>query len=579
MNKKEFRLIVYITVLTVFVVTITAILFVLDFYIVKQKRKELNAACDIYINLYKEGKKEELKKALSASKYQNVKISVFTEEAALQEVLYIPDSMSQSPKYSIKDDEDFHIAKNSGVGFNRYIPIRGNISLTRKIEGSPNLYLRITATRDGIWRSFGIIVVIIGVVLFIGIFTSSYIARGKTFEGALNSFRKIEQSLNVLKTDSEFANIVIDKEDPKGLQELHTSINEVGQLLAKNISATKASDERSTFILNNMSQAFFGINRKGRILLSNSAAAKLVKQNIVPGDEMQKFLTPEGAKSFDEVLRFKKEVRTELEIANTVCKVDMIFFEPIKMGDSDLELHGMLLATNIDSAKKAEILKDEFFVNASHELKTPMTAIKGYSEILSKNVKTKIQKKCSDEIAINIERLENLTNNMFDFSHIDEMSEKLLKDKETIDVRECVLSLFKTLGIYAQDKNVQLEVVGEGSIFANYDVLKNILENLIKNAIKYNKKDGVVKVEIHDQPKYLIINVKDTGIGLTEEEQSRVFERFYTADKSERLKDFDMRSTGLGLSIVKKLVELLKGEIDLTSEKNVGTNIRVKIPR
>lgn len=224
--------------------------------------------------------------------------------------------------------------------------------------------------------------------------------------------------------------------------------------------------------------------------------------------------------------------------------------------------------TDILSAAKA---RQDFSANVSHELKTPLTAISGYAELIEAGmVDEEKQKHFIQEIRKNAQRLLSLINDIIRLSELDRTDSQSTFDK--FDLNEIVLECMEALDVNAKNRQVTLEYTGEKcNICGSKEMMRELTDNLVQNAIRYNKPNGSVRVEVHggDQPRLV---VKDNGIGIPADEQQRIFERFYRVDKS---RSKATGGTGLGLAIVKHIVEIHDAKLSLESELGQGTTITV----
>lgn len=224
--------------------------------------------------------------------------------------------------------------------------------------------------------------------------------------------------------------------------------------------------------------------------------------------------------------------------------------------------------TDILSAAKA---RQDFSANVSHELKTPLTAISGYAELIEAGmVDEEKQKHFIQEIRKNAQRLLSLINDIIRLSELDRTDSQSTFDK--FDLNEIVLECMEALDVNAKNRQVTLEYTGEKcNICGSKEMMRELTDNLVQNAIRYNKPNGSVWVEVHggDLPRLV---VKDNGIGIPADEQQRIFERFYRVDKS---RSKATGGTGLGLAIVKHIVEIHDAKLSLESELGQGTTITV----
>ena len=231
-----------------------------------------------------------------------------------------------------------------------------------------------------------------------------------------------------------------------------------------------------------------------------------------------------------------------------------------------------ILISDVTELKKAEGIRSEFTANVSHELKTPLTAISGYAELIEHGMSGENTERFASEIHKNAARLLTLINDIIQLSQLDGGK----KDVEYRDLdlfplaRECV----DMLQMNAQKQNVTIRVQGgEAPVFADKQLMEELIYNLCDNAIRYNKKDGTVTVTAGIENGHTFLSVKDTGIGISAEHQERVFERFYRVDKS---RSKATGGTGLGLAIVKHIVAQHGAKLTLESEQGKGTEIRVE---
>lgn len=220
-------------------------------------------------------------------------------------------------------------------------------------------------------------------------------------------------------------------------------------------------------------------------------------------------------------------------------------------------------------------LRQEFTANVSHELKTPLTAISGYAELIESGMISSDEeiRRMAGEIHSNSGRLITLINDVIRLSELDEEQEETLQRVPLSVVAE---SSVKMLQINAQKHRVTLNFEGEDVyVWGTRQMVDEVVYNLCDNAIRYNKENGSVTVRVKNQNHHAILTVEDTGIGIPEEYQERIFERFYRVDKS---RSKSTGGTGLGLAIVKHLLVRLKGELSLVSRPGEGTTITIGFP-
>ncbi len=234
-------------------------------------------------------------------------------------------------------------------------------------------------------------------------------------------------------------------------------------------------------------------------------------------------------------------------------------------------LSEMLRAQHTDILAAAKARQD-FTANVSHELKTPLTAISGYAELLEGGmVGEEKQKHFYQEIRKNADRLLALINDIIKLSELDRVDHGISLEK--IDLYEVAHECVNELSVNARLKDINIAIEGkESAIHGNRELIKELIENLVQNAIRYNNPGGKVLVSVNTRDNFTCLIVKDNGIGIPAADQQRVFERFYRVDKS---RSKATGGTGLGLAIVKHIVEIHDAKIELDSAPGVGTTITV----
>ncbi len=226
--------------------------------------------------------------------------------------------------------------------------------------------------------------------------------------------------------------------------------------------------------------------------------------------------------------------------------------------------------------KREKKIRQEFFDNASHELKTPLTSIRGYGELLKSGVvndPTQAQE-CIERILKETNHMTALITDILMISRLE--GNDVVEEKVDIPLRISVEEVRKSLEPMAQENHVFLEAQAEDcDVHMSQKHLEQLLTNLISNAIKYNREDGTVDVFLKSEGHRLVLSVEDSGIGISKEDQKHIFERFYRVDKGRSRK---IGGTGLGLAIVKHIVRYYNGTIDVFSRENIGTKMTVTLP-
>lgn len=224
---------------------------------------------------------------------------------------------------------------------------------------------------------------------------------------------------------------------------------------------------------------------------------------------------------------------------------------------------------NILAAAK---MRQDFTASVSHELKTPLTAISGYAELIENKMVTEGQSvSFAGEIRKNAERLLTLINDIIRLSELDQTEFAI--GLENVDLYDLAEECIESLKVNADRREVEFVFEGKSClVHGNKDMLREVIENLCENAIRYNNAGGKVKLFVGEENKIPVLVVTDNGIGIPKEHQERVFERFYRVDKS---RSKETGGTGLGLAIVKHIVAIHEAKIELESEVGKGTSIKI----
>ena len=225
---------------------------------------------------------------------------------------------------------------------------------------------------------------------------------------------------------------------------------------------------------------------------------------------------------------------------------------------------------------KSARMRQDFTANVSHELKTPLTSISGYSELIENGMATDDDiRRFAKEIHKNSSRLLTLINDIIRLSELDVTD--VSRSFEPINLYPIAETCVNMLQINAEKHKVSLSFEGEhAEVMSTKEMMEELLYNLCDNAIRYNNENGTVHVALKEEADKVVLSVKDTGIGIPKDHQERVFERFYRVDKS---RSKSTGGTGLGLAIVKHIVVQSNAEIELHSEKGIGTEIKIIFPK
>lgn len=338
------------------------------------------------------------------------------------------------------------------------------------------------------------------------------------------------------------------------------------------IDTARRQQEEFSIITENMQEGLVVIDRYTMILSGNSSVWKLFHVNEPKSGESVYVLN--RSEEFQSIIA--KALAGKHNEA--VLKVDgsdiHVVANPV-MRENQVE-GAVLLLVNVTEKLEREKLRREFSANVSHELKTPLTSISGFVEIIQDGyVKEEDIRAFAGRIYKEAQRLITLVEDVIRISQLDE-GEVPYEWTET-DLYETAKNVFGILSEAAKKQDVHLYIEGDRiKLHTVPNILEEVLFNICDNAIKYNKQGGSVCIRLTENEDNVCISVQDNGVGIPKEDQSRVFERFYRVDKSHSK---EIGGTGLGLSIVKHGVSFLGGEVELESTPGQGTEITVSFPK
>ncbi|MBY0124053.1 two-component system histidine kinase PnpS [Bacillus sp. S/N-304-OC-R1] len=361
-------------------------------------------------------------------------------------------------------------------------------------------------------------------------------------------------------------------------------INETGMLsasinvLARNLQEMRKTQEmqqdRLTALIENMGSGLILIDSRGFISMVNRTYKEIFKINsseYVNKLYYQVIEHREVISLIEEIFMTEEIVKKQLIISlGNRRRHFEVYGVPI-IGTNDVWKGVLLVFHDITDIKKLEQMRKDFVANVSHELKTPITSIKGFSETLLDGA---MEDKESLEAFLKIilqesDRLQSLVHDLLDLSKIEQQSFNLsIKQYNISDTLEEVLAILKQKAV-EREIHITLEKGNDPILIeADADRLKQIFLNLINNALTYTPSGGRISINLSESKTKVFIKIKDTGIGIDKEEIPRIFERFYRVDKA---RSRNSGGTGLGLAIVKHLIEAHKGEISVESKIGEGT--------
>ncbi len=392
-----------------------------------------------------------------------------------------------------------------------------------------------------------------------------------------NAMHPLLEIKNILRevNNGDYKEIVPMKKQDE-INDLIREINDINKLIAFNISSLKSETEKNNFLLNHMNQGICVLDKDGLIIMINDYLKQLYRFNIDTNlNKDYRYLFRDKEIQDSIIKAYKEQISTNLvvKLKDEYHSVSITYLEKNWLKQPSV----ILIFMDITAIKNIENLKKDFFDNASHELKSPLTAILGSSDLIlqgmAKDEKTilDLSRRISDEA----KRMNNLVMDMLTLSKYENQTK--IPHRKNVDINSILNDVIKSLETQAKEKDIILSASSSQKyvINANYDQMFQLLKNLIENGIKYGKQSGKVEIIICKEDKNFMIKVTDNGIGIPKSDQARIFERFYRVDKA---RSKSTGGTGLGLSIVKHIVMNYNGHIELDSTEDKGTTITIYIP-
>lgn len=418
--------------------------------------------------------------------------------------------------------------------------------------------IRISISQETVLKLLFSMISPMAITILLAVILSSLLARGVS--------KKVVEPLNNLDLNKPLQNDAYGEIAPllRHIEHQHRQIDEQVLELRQKKDEFQATIE-------NMDEGLILLDAKNSIISINPAAKKIFGTT----DEClgKDFLTVERNTSVGNTIKEAME-KGKAEIILKRYRLDY------QLGISKIESAGktlgaVLLAVDVTEKNNAERTRREFSANVSHELKTPLQSIIGSAELMENNlVKEEDMPRFVGHIRKEAERLVNLVEDIIRLSWLDENRDM---ETELVSLKDIAAETKEALENTANEKNVTINISGEDiKLHGVRSLLYEIVYNLCENGIKYNKEGGKVDITLSKEAGKDILVVEDTGIGIKEDQQSRIFERFYRVDKS---RSKETGGTGLGLSIVKHAAMYHNADVTLESTEGQGSKFTVMFPR
>ncbi len=340
---------------------------------------------------------------------------------------------------------------------------------------------------------------------------------------------------------------------------------------------------RLNTIINSIADGVLVVNKEGETVLFNPAALKYLELNDIKIEEnIVDKLHPKIAGIINKFLLTKVQTAKSFSVQIELKPNHEFFIEATASSVShpNGSFAGVVVVLkDITELKKIEFLKSQFVSMVSHELKAPIAAVYGYLKMLNDEaiqLQKDEKKRFLERSQVRLDGLLKMVNDLLDISRLE--MKTVQREIKDINVKEVIESIIELFSFEIKRKNISIELntcEKQINLKADKEEINQLFTNLISNAIKYNRQDGKINITMDSNDSYLIVEVADSGIGLKLEEKEKLFNEFFRA-KNELTKDIS--GTGLGLTIVKRIVDSYSGKIEVESEFNKGTKIKVYLP-
>ena len=368
---------------------------------------------------------------------------------------------------------------------------------------------------------------------------------------------------------------------PDEIGELTHSFNLMSDKLQQNMEESKASEAKTKAILSSMINGIIAVDNERRIMFINPVAETLlgIREKNVKGLNVMAAVRSNRLNECLEHFLISDQVATaDIEVFEPFHRTISISTTPI-LSEDQSRLGGIILLQDVTEIRKLEQMRKDFVANVSHELKTPLTSIQGFVETLKAGAAEDkmIRERFLDILDMESTRLSALIDDLLTLSDIENRTTIARNDQ--IAPYQSVQEVVEMLSELAQRKRITLTLDAQAdlpTLSGNAGWFKQMIINLVDNAIKYTPDEGNVHLELFHQGDDLQIHVSDTGIGIDEGHLSRLFERFYRVDKA---RSREVGGTGLGLAIVKHIVIAFGGQIQVQSKVGQGTEFVVTLPK
>lgn len=551
MNKRQFT---FNSLIGYFIVFLVYVISLLSLYIVtfNDYKKTINKQCDkIYEYFVNEGDEEKIIKIYSS--FENLRISFIDDKVITYDSYNIFNDAS-----NIEENKVFSYTNTSLNSTYYYcakhvsgtqIYIRVGIQLTTPVILSYNFLI------------YGSITFLTMMIIFIFYVNHMYDDAFKPIKIQVKKLQKIVNKKKTISYDDDLKNLALIVRDSR-------------KELEEQFKITKQSEQKIEFILDSFSEALVVIDSDYKIIMFNKKASEIfeIKKEEAYNksfDVMVKAKHIEGNMSM--VVQTNRAFSYVEKIEGKVyeCLINPIDYEWSSINE---KAGASLLMIDITDEYNSSEMKKQFFANASHELKTPLTSIIGYLEMMKVGILSS-KEEIDNAIDKSINDASRMKKIIFDMLELSSLENETLRPITLINIKGTLKEIITSLEVETEKRGLKILFANDDDfdIRMNKDDFERLFKNLIENAIIYNKPNGCITINIDRKKRS--VSIKDEGIGIKEEDISRIFERFYRVDKARSRRE---SGTGLGLAIVKHICEYYDYKITVQSTINIGSIFTIK---
>ena len=362
--------------------------------------------------------------------------------------------------------------------------------------------------------------------------------------------------------------------DEEELATLAVALNHLAETAEAQFAAVRNERDHLMTILASMSEGVLVVGGDGRARLVNPAFRRLfdLSGEVTGRTVLELLRQPELARVVDDTLRLGEPQSGGIELQAPERRTLLLASAALAGG----ERGAVVVARDTTALTRLADMRRDFVANVSHELKTPLAAIRGYAETLRDGAldEPPTARRFTERILQHCRRLQALLDDLLTPSRLESVAPA---EREPVDLSAVVQRAVDLLAAAAREHQVRISVEEESvpTVAGDADSIERMVLNLLDNAIKYNRSEGEVTVRLTQEEQSVVLEVSDTGIGIPPESLPRIFERFYRVDKG---RSRDEGGTGLGLAIVKHVVQAHGGQVEVESRTGKGTAFRVKLP-